>query len=62
MKIIWIEEAYPSAVEGLLFDNADESDEDEVDEYFRDYEWRTWLKFEWHLHGPLLFVFDILEI
>ena len=37
MKIIWIEEAYPSAVEGLLFDNADESDEDEVDEYFRDY-------------------------
>ena len=26
------------------------------------HEWRTWLKFEWHLLGLLLFAFDILEI
>ena len=37
-RIIWIDEAYPSVVEGLLLDNhnADESEEENFDEYSRD--------------------------
>ena len=37
-RIIWIAEAYPSAVEWLLVDsrNADESDEEDMNEYFGD--------------------------
>ena len=37
-RTIWIAEAYPSALEGLLVDshNAGERDEEDVDEYFGD--------------------------
>ena len=69
-KIIWTEEANPSAIEELLFDdhNADESDEREVDKYFGDncmngkYDWNSSEICFIVLFGPLLFVFDILGI
>ena len=69
-RIIWIAEAYPSAAEGLLVDsrNADESDEEDMKEYFGD----DYMRGEHdrnrvtfavlNLLGPFLFVFGILEI
>ena len=57
--LIWNQEAYSSAVEGLLFDshNADESDKEDVNEYFGDdclsdkRDWNSsdicYLKFTW---------------